>query len=282
MDKKVVLIMGGSGGIGFHIAIAFLHSGAYIIISSRSDRKLQEAETHLLTSTVNQLSLEDPPQIHTIAGDISNFDDVQCIVDEVIEKYGKIDVVINASGVQSPIGSLWENNPADWTNTVLTNLVGSFNLCRAAIPFMKEADRGVIILFSGGGAAYARPFFSAYGVGKTGVLRLVETINEELSGVPPFIYAIAPGAVKTDMIEEVIQQKDKAGTKAYEEAINVMKGDGVSPEKAAELCLFLVKETPRCFSGKLIHVNEPYKDYVKMFEGKEMGEKGLLRRMPYL
>jgi len=139
-------------------------------------------------------------------------------------------------------------------------------------------------IFSGGGAAYARPNFSAYGASKTGVLRLVETSYEELrcacsEGIK--IYAIAPGAVRTRMTEEVLACQEAAGQRAYAEAAQTNAEGGTPPEKVAELCLYLAEQRPECLSGRLIHVNEPYKEYVIHFEGKDMRDSGLLRRQPY-
>ena len=139
-------------------------------------------------------------------------------------------------------------------------------------------------IFSGGGAAYARPNFSAYGASKTGVLRLVETSHEELrcacsEGIK--IYAIAPGAVRTRMTEEVLACQEAAGQRAYAEAAQTNAEGGTPPEKVAELCLYLAEQRPECLSGRLIHVNEPYKEYVIHFEGKNPGDAGMLRRQPY-
>lgn len=85
------------------------------------------------------------------------------------------------------------------------------------------------------------------------------------------VYAVAPGAVKAIMTEEELAQRVKAGEKAYKEAMKSAQEGDTSPEKAAELCLFLAMERPACLSGRLIHANEPYREYVARFEGKEMG-----------
>ena len=164
---------------------------------------------------------------------------------------------------------------------------------------MLRENSGTIILFSGGGAAYARPHFSAYGASKTGVLRLVETVHEEVlehqriaaetrdavieAGIR--IYAVAPGAVSTKMTEEVLESKDQAGGKAYEEALHTKQEGGTSPEKAAALCLYLSTARPACLSGRLIHANEPYQNYVTMLQNDQgssaQNEKGFLRRVPF-
>jgi len=95
------------------------------------------------------------------------------------------------------------------------------------------------------------------------------------------IYAIAPGAVKTRMTEEVLACQEAAGERAYAEAVQTDAEGGTPPEKAAELCLYLAEQRAVCLSGCLIHVNDPYKEYVIHFEGKDPGDAGMLRRQPY-
>ena len=81
--------------------------------------------------------------------------------------------------------------------------------------------------------------------------------------------------------KEQITRNIEEAKQAYEQALKTWEEGGTSPEKAAKLCLFLAKERPSCLSGRLIHVNEPYRDYVKEFEGKDIGDSGFLRRKEY-
>jgi len=301
---KSVLIFGGARGIGRVVAEAFVSDGFCVTIVARTREDVDV--------TAKELSVKG--EALGYQADVSVYREVEGAVESHLSRFEGLDVVVNAAGIQSPIGPLWENEPDHWAKNVSINLVGSFNVCHACLPVMINSGGGSIILFSGGGAAYARPCFSAYGCSKTGVLRLVETINEELreseetgiktnSGIQGFrdlgiegmkgieaggqeggvrVYAVAPGAVKTGMTEEVLANKDWAGEKAYQEAVRTKQDGGTSPDKAVELCLFLARERPLCLSGRLIHVNEPYRDYVNRFEGKEMGGMGLLRRRAFL
>ena len=307
--QKSALIIGGSRGIGRRVALGFVQEGFGITVVARDREQLATAEKELRREGAAQGYLAD----------ISSFDDVQHAMEFHLERYKCLDVVVNAAAIQGPIGLLWENEPGQWAKNISINLVGTFNVCRAVVPGMIKAGNGAIIFFSGGGAAYARPRFSAYGVGKTGVLRLVETVHEELreceeagiktnSGIQGFrdlgiegmketevgqrsggkgeeegvrVYAVAPGAVMTRMTEEVLSDKDSAGEKAFAEALRTDEEGGTPPERAADLCLFLARERPACLSGRLIHVNEPYREYVAKFEGKEMGARGMLRRVGF-
>jgi NAD(P)-dependent dehydrogenase (short-subunit alcohol dehydrogenase family) len=278
MKAESVIIFGGSRGIGRGVADLFLSNGFEVTIVARNHHQLEE--------TTKALSRKG--EVHGHVADLSVYEEVKEAVDFHLEKYGSMEAVVNTVALQAPIGPVWENDPFAWNKTILINLVGSFYLCHAALRLMRKAKYGTIILFSGGGAANARPFFSAYATSKTGVLRLVETIQEEIQeqntanpecGIR--IYAVAPGGVRTQMTEEILANKERAGFTAYSEALKTKESGGVPPEKAAELCLFLTQKRPKCLAGRLIHVNEPYQEYVKEFEGLEMGDRGLLRRQGF-
>ena len=305
-QMKSVLVFGGARGIGRAVANAFVVEGFGVTVVARTRKEID--------ATVSEFSVMG--EVQGYQADVSVYREVEEAVESHLAKFEGFDVVVNAAAIQGPIGPLWKNDPNHWAKNVSINLIGSFNVCRAVVPEMIKAESGAIILFSGGGAAYARPNFSAYGVTKTGVLRLVETINEELKegetkrrdrpsemscarhghefhgvkmsevrgkGEEEFVrvYAVAPGAVKTRMTEEVIVNKEEAGEKEFAEALSTNKEGSTLPEKAAQLCLFLARERPACLSGRLIHVNEPYREYVARFKVKKMGDKGMLRRMSF-
>ncbi len=282
---KSALIFGGSRGIGKAVAETFISNGFCVSIVGRTRKEVE--------ATVKKLSFKGDVLGHQ--ADISVYNKVKEATYAHLSKFKSLDVLVNTAAIQGPIGPLWENDPESWRYTVLTNLLGSFNVCRAALPLMLKNGYGTLVLFSGGGAVYARPKFSAYGASKTGVLRLVETVHDELmevSGKKHFssksgvrIYAVAPGAVYTRMTAEILADKKGAGKKAYEEAMRTKKGSGSLPEKAAELCWFLAWVRPVSLSGKLIHVNEPYHKYLEMLELDQANSKkkeyGLLRRVPF-
>lgn len=286
MPDENALIFGGGRGIGLAVAETLVNNGFGVTVAARTPGEIEAAVELLSAGGFVQGCLAD----------VAELGQVQDVVGAHIEKFGDIGTVINAAAIQGPIGYVWEADPHEWQKSVLVNLVGSFNVCRAVLPPMMKQNFGTLIFFSGGGAAYARPHFSAYGSSKTGLLRLVETINEELheaqtaslaSGakeaakVPGVrVYAVAPGAVHTRMTEEVLSDAQSAGKRAFIEALKTQRQGGVPPFRVAELCLFLAGERPGSLSGKLVHVNEPYRDYAKSLESYA-SVRGLLRRVPF-
>ena len=149
---------------------------------------------------------------------------------------------------------------------------------------MIKKGYGSIILFSGGGAAYARPNFSAYAASKTGVLRMVETMAEELkaAGYPDIIInAVAPGAVKTRMTKAVLKAGLKAGEAALNEAAKVSRTGGTPSKKITNLIDFLIDLEANCgLTGRLIHVREDYRWLAKEFGARVPDDVGKIRRVP--
>jgi len=278
MDKiKTALVSGAGRGIGRYIAIGLARNGYLVTISSRTYEELEETKTLIEKEGGKAL-------IKTI--DIQNSREVDSLFALHRESFGsQPDVAVNAAAIQGSIGYTWEVDPELWKATVNIDLVGAYNFACSAVRAMIEQKRGNIVLFSGGGAAYARPMFSAYGAAKTAVLRLVETMFVELSdaGYPGItVNAIAPGAVKSRMTDEVLKAGKYAGNKALEEAEQTLRDGGTPPDKALDLILFLANQKlSGCISGRLIHVNEPYLEYGKKAKNINSSESGLLRRKPY-
>ena len=197
-----------------------------------------------------------------IRADVRNAEEMAHAVERMRSSFGAIDVLICAAGVQGPIGPFLSAKAKAWNETVETNLFGVANACRAALPPMIERRSGKIILISGGGSAYSRPNFTAYGASKTAVVRFGETLAEEVRDFNVQVNTIAPGAAYSHMTDEILHAgEERAGAKEIEDAEKVRITGGVSAEKQIGLALFLASERSNHVSGKLIHVNDEWKRY---------------------
>ncbi len=159
---------------------------------------------------------------------------------------------MNNAGVLGPIGPLVENSAAEWARTIQINLVGTFYCCKAVLPQMMQQRYGKIINLSGGGASAARPHFSAYAASKAAVVRLTETLAEEGREYNVHVNAIAPGAVNTHMLDQVLRAGPVAGERAVAEARRQLETGGFSADLAASLAVFLASDDSNGLSGKLI------------------------------
>jgi len=130
---------------------------------------------------------------------------------------------------------------------------------RAVLPQMMDRRAGKIILLGGGGAAYARPNFTAYAASKTALVRFAETLAEEVRDHNVQVNCMAPGATYTHMTDEIVHAGERAGAKEQEDAQRVRLTGGTPAEKQIQLALFLASERSNHVSGKLIHVNDDWR-----------------------
>ncbi len=258
-----VVIFGGARGIGAAVAAAFVAAGDVVTIAARTAREV-EAKAAELGARGVVADVTDP-----------------VAVDAVLDAADPVDVVVHAAAIQGgagAIGPIWDTDPAAFARVVDINLTGSYVVLRAALRRLR-ARGGSVVMFSGGGSVFPRPGFDAYGATKTAVLRLVESAQRALDdeGSAVRLYAIAPGAVATAMTQEVLALAALVPGEA-ESARKIAAGEGVPPERAAELCLFLATEAAAPLAGRLVHVKEPWRDYV----GRALGpDAGRLRRADY-
>jgi NAD(P)-dependent dehydrogenase (short-subunit alcohol dehydrogenase family) len=142
---------------------------------------------------------------------------------------------------------------AEWLSAIHVNLLGTMLMCQAVLPGFRARAYGKIINFSGGGATSPRPRFSAYAASKAAVVRFTENLAQELDGTGIFVNAVAPGAVNTRMLAEVLAAgPEKVGSSAFSDAQKQQRQGGTSPDRAAELCCMLLSPEGDGITGRLI------------------------------
>jgi NAD(P)-dependent dehydrogenase (short-subunit alcohol dehydrogenase family) len=245
-----VLITGGSRGIGKRLALGFAAAGARVGLLARSKAELDLAKLEIEHAGGTALRFR---------ADVRDLEQICAAVDRMRVHFGSVDILIAAAGSQGPIGPMVEAKPNLWADAVSVNLMGVMHACQAVLPRMIELRSGKIIVLAGGGAAYARPNFSAYAASKAAVVRLVETLAEEVRDSNIQINCMAPGGTYTSMTDEILRAGDKAGQKEIDDAENVRLTGGVAPAKQVELAMFLASSQSNHISGKLIHVNDDWK-----------------------
>ena len=211
--------------------------------------------------------------------DISSAKEVNTLYKEFRESGLTLHALINAAGVQPPIGAFEQLDPEDWDRNLSINLSGTVNMIRGALPFFKSSEGGKIINFSGGGATSSRPNFSAYAVSKTAVVRLTEILAEELSEYKIDVNAVAPGAINTGMLDEIIEAGARAGDE--HERARKRKSEGGDPiERIVDLCRFLISSESNGITGKLLSaIWDDYKSTAFLKRLKEDPDFCTLRRI---
>ena len=266
LQNKVCLIVGATGTLGAAVTQCFSQAGARLALTGHAT---VPAATGQQAQTL-RLKL-----------DVQSRDEVRNALQRVREELGSLDVVVNCSGIQGPIGPAETVDPEEWVRAVEINLFGCFYLAHAAIPIMLDQVSGKIIFFSGGGATSARPFFSAYGAAKAAVVRLTETLAEELRDKGVQVNAIAPGAVHSRMWNDMRTAGAAGGQRLLEELKQMDRTGGVPPERAASLALFLASNRSRNLSGRLISaVYDKWEEMEPRIAAIMSTEAGTLRRVP--
>jgi len=243
LSGEIALITGAGRGIGESVAHAFARSGANLALVARTRDEIERVARETAERGVTSIAL---------VGDVSKRADVERVAAAAIEKFGRVDILVNAAGIYGPIGPFVENDLGDWAAAIETNLMGTVFSIRAVLPQMLERRKGVIVNFSGGGAVQPLPRFSAYGASKAAVVRLTETLAEEVAESGVRINAIAPGAVNSRLLDQVLAAGERAGVSFYAKALEQKAQGGTPPERAAELALFLASAEGKEVSGRLI------------------------------
>ncbi|HYM12113.1 MAG TPA: SDR family oxidoreductase [Bryobacterales bacterium] len=249
LQDKTAIITGAGRGIGKRLAIAFAAQGARVGMMSRTLPELHM--THMEIAHAGGASL-------VVAADVADYAQVEKAADAVRREFGPVDILVNAAGVQGPIGPTASTDPRAWAEVLQINLIGAFHCCRAVLPEMIKRRSGKIINISGGGSSNSRPFFSGYAASKVGLVRFTETLADEVAEHNIQVNALSPGATYTAMTDQVLAAGEEAGEKAIEEARHTRDTRGVPPEKQIALALFLVSPRSNHISGKLISVHDDW------------------------
>lgn len=237
---KTVLVTGSGRGIGRAIAIKFGQAGADVVINYR--QKQQEAEI------VSEIIESYGVKCLAIKADVSKEEDVKKMVDQVIKKMGKIDILVNNAGIAID-KDLEERKVTDWTQTLNTNLVGTFLVSKYAGQKMKAKKQGKIIIISSTNGINTTSTYSIdYDASKSGLINLTRNLATYFA---PYVNvnSVAPGWVDTDMNREL--------PKAYveEETKKILLGRFAEPEEIANVVLFLASEEARYVNGETIRVD---------------------------
>ena len=244
LQGKVAIVTGGGRGIGEAIALAFAREGARLAIASRT-----QAELDQVAAKIQELG----GQVQAIRTDVSNQDDVIRLIETTLTTYGQIDILVNAAGVYGPIGPAWDIDVDEWIRAMQINLFGTFMCCHTVLPHMIKRRQGKIVNFSGGGATSPLPRFTAYGVSKTAIVRLTETLAEEVKEFNIQVNAVAPGAVNTRLQDDVLAASERAGDLlARIRQLRETGEGGVPRELPAELVVFLASDDSAGLTGRLI------------------------------
>lgn len=219
---QTVIITGASSGIGRETAFQYAEQGANVVVADvREEPRAADTPTH-------EEIQNDGGEAVFIETDVTDWQDVQRMVNRVLEEYGGIDVLVNNAGI-AETAPVEETSEEDWQRIMRVNLDGVFHGTKAIVPHMKERGDGAIINISSGAGKTGFANLSAYCTSKFGVIGFTESVAKELEdyGVP--VNAVCPGRTQTAMTDF----------------------EGVPPERVAETILEVSKAD---YTGRAVDV----------------------------
>jgi 3-oxoacyl-[acyl-carrier protein] reductase len=247
LKGRKILITGASQGFGLAVAERCLADGADVAVCARSPEAVAQAGAAL------RAKAREGQRVLTAVADVSSPNDVAKLVADATRELGELDGLVNNAGIYGPKGLIEDVDWVEWAKAIEINLLGTVLPCRAVLPGFRARGRGKIVNLSGGGATAPLPRLSAYAASKAAVVRFTETLAEELRGTPIDVNAVAPGALNTRLLDEVLAAgPDKVGQVFYERSLK-QKADGGAPlEKGAALCAYLLSSESDGITGKLL------------------------------
>jgi 3-oxoacyl-[acyl-carrier protein] reductase len=255
LKGRTALVTGASQGLGAEIAAQFAAEGAALMLCARDLAGVREV--------AQRLSRQYGGQVEAISCDVGDPKAVDGLVAEAVQRLGSVEVLVNNAGIYGPMGAIDEVDWQAWVQAININLMGTVYPCRAVIPGMKKRGRGKIINLSGGGATTPLPGISAYAASKAASVRFTETLAMELKPFGIDVNAVAPGALATRMMDQLLEASPKAAGEAFLARMRAIKNGGGTPlSVGAKCCVWLASSASDGITGKLVAAQwDPYETF---------------------
>ncbi len=238
-NKKVAIVTGGGSGLGFAIAQKFTREGITTIIAGRDTDKLNKAKEQL------------GDLCHAVVCDVSNLASVPAFVRQVVNDFGRIDVLVNNAGINMK-KEFTEVTDEDFQKVITTNLTAVFTISREVVKQMLEQKSGCIINISSMAAQYGLPKVIAYSASKTAIDGMTRAMAVELSPKGIRVNAIAPGFIYSDMTAKALDSDPERKAKVFSRTPMGVMGQ---PEDIGEAACFLASDAARYITGVVLPVD---------------------------
>ncbi|MDX2169031.1 MAG: SDR family NAD(P)-dependent oxidoreductase [Deltaproteobacteria bacterium] len=241
LENQIALVTGGSRGIGRGIALAFAREGADVAVNYRRDEQAAR-ETVAEIERLGRRGL-------AVQADVGEWLAVERMAAQVLEAFGRFDIVVANSGVASRTASVWDTDIEHWHRVIGVDLHGAFYTCKATAKHLVDRRSGTIILVSSIGADACGPFGAPYYVAKAGVNALTKSLAKECAPAGVRVNCIAPGLIETDMGTRLL--------KAYGDALisSIPLGRAGQPDDVGRAAVYLASEDASFVTGKILRVD---------------------------
>jgi 3-oxoacyl-[acyl-carrier protein] reductase len=236
---RVAIVTGSGQGIGRGVALCLARAGAHVVIADQVPERIAPAVAEVESFKVQALG---------IPTDVSRGADIQRMVQQTLERFGKIDILVNNAG-KVVVKPMVEQSEADWDRVVDTNLRGVFLCCRYVVPEMIARQRGAIVNIASIAAFHVTVPHVPYAASKAGVVALTRDLAYEVARYGIRVNAIAPGPIATPMSQSVTAEQRQAITRT------VPLGRMGQPEDIGEAAAFLVSDAASYITGATLPVS---------------------------
>lgn len=230
LQDKVAVITGAGRGIGRHISLAFAKEGAKIAVTGRTKERREQV--------VNEI-VKEGGEARPISLDVSRDGDVLDAVKQVLDDWGRIDILVNSAGIIQYNTPVWKTTVEEWDEMMNINLRGTFLCCHAVVPHMVEQGSGTIINIASSAARMADDDLGPYTASKWGVAGYTTSLAKSVRPHGIRANALNPGWVDTDMSREFDPKGDPEWS---------------TPQEIAGAALYLATDAPRDMTGQFIDI----------------------------
>ena len=256
LEGRAALITGANQGLGLAIAVAYVEAGASVLMCARDGARLAAARRDVAAHAGHGQVVEAEP------ADVSDPQAVDRLVARALALFPRVHVLVNNAGVYGPLGPIEDVDWPAWARAIEINLYGSVLPCRALLPHFKAHRYGKIVQLSGGGATNPLPRISAYAASKAAIVRFAESLALEVREYGIDVNAIAPGALDTRMLDEVLAAgRGAVGGEFYDRMVATKARGGTPLNHGAALTVFLGSSASDGLTGRLLSaVWDPWAD----------------------
>ena len=241
LEDRVFVVTGGSRGIGLEIARELLNQKAKVVICGRKQENLDAA----------QEELQGGDALLAVPAHVAKEEDIDRLFDTAVEKFGRIDVLVNNVGMNLPAGGLADTETGMWRKIIESNLTGTFMCSRKAGKIMRDQKAGRIVSITSVAAHRASPGLNVYGIAKAGIEMMTKNLAAELAPDNIQVNAVAPGMVRTDFSKPFWSNQE-----IHDMVVkDIPMGRIAEPEDVARVVLFLASDGASFVTGQTILVD---------------------------
>ncbi len=249
LEGKVALITGGGTGIGAAIAKRFVTDGAKICITGRRQEMLDQVAGSL-----------PPGRVITCAGDVTDYKDVERMVERAVDFGGRLNVLINNAAMDQEPSTVIDIEAGIWQRLLEVNLTGPFNMMKASIPHMIESGGGSVINISSVAGIRSIPAMPAYCASKGGLISLTQQVALDYGPLKVRCNVVCPGGVRTAMIEGAMGPFAKALGTDVGGVFDFFSKDVplrrlASPDEISGLCSYLASDDSSFMTGAVLVID---------------------------